>query len=163
MKKILALVIAMLMVLGMTSAFAADITISRTGTNIKTGHTYEAYQIFDGTLSGTTPNQVLSDIVWGAGVNGANLLAALQADATIGSSFTSAVTAEDVANAIRTSMPNRWLLSAAFLKALAFLRRLRARVLTASLAWMTATTMSSIWKPIRMGTMSTALPVLWIS
>ena len=38
------------------------------------GHAFEAYQVFGGTLSGT----VLSDIVWGDGVNGAVLLDALQ-------------------------------------------------------------------------------------
>lgn len=98
MKKILALVIAALMILGMTSAFAATITIQDNG-NVKVAdHTFSAYQIFSGTLS--TDGKTLSDIVWGAGVDGAGLLTALKADKDIGSKFTSATTAEDVAKAL---------------------------------------------------------------
>lgn len=98
MKKILALVIAALMIAGMMSAFAATITIEDNG-NVKVAdHTFSAYQIFSGTLS--TDGKTLSDIVWGAGVDGAGLLTALKADTTIGSKFTSAATAEDVAKAL---------------------------------------------------------------
>lgn len=43
-------------------------------TNDKTGHTYEAYQIFTGDLN----EGVLSNVQWGSGVNGTTLLAALK-------------------------------------------------------------------------------------
>ena len=60
---------ALVMVLGMSvgttvTAFADD-TYSITINNSTEGHTYEAYQIFTGDLSGTT----LSNIVWGSGVS----------------------------------------------------------------------------------------------
>lgn len=98
MKKFLALIVAVLMVLGMTSAMAATITIQDNG-NVKVAdHTFSAYQIFSGTLS--TDGKTLSDIVWGDGVDGAGLLTALKADKDIGSKFTSATTAEDVAKAL---------------------------------------------------------------
>lgn len=81
------------------SSFAYDLTI--TGT--KTGHTYGAYQIFKGDLDGTT----LSNIKWGDGVNTTGLIAALKADETLSSLFTSldADTAEaaDVAKAIENA------------------------------------------------------------
>ena len=66
MKKIMALVVAMVMVFAMTvTGFAESTTYSITINNSATGHTYEAYQIFTGDLSGTT----LSNIVWGSGVS----------------------------------------------------------------------------------------------
>ena len=52
--------------------------------NDKTGHTYEAYQIFAGTVSSDNPTAgnvegpMLGDITWGSGVNGETLLAALK-------------------------------------------------------------------------------------
>ena len=68
MNKLLALVLAMVMVLGLAaSAFAegTPTTYSITINNSVEGHTYEAYQIFTGDLSGTT----LSNIVWGSGIS----------------------------------------------------------------------------------------------
>ena len=70
MNKLLALVLAMVMVLGLAaSAFAEEgttpTTYSITINNSVAGHTYEAYQIFTGDLSGTT----LSNIVWGSGIS----------------------------------------------------------------------------------------------
>ena len=80
MRKLLALLIAMAMVLGMSvTAFAADEqhTITINNGNQYVPHTYEAYQVFKGDLSadGTT----LTNIIWGEGVNGDNLLAGLKA------------------------------------------------------------------------------------
>ncbi len=49
-----------------TAEAATDYTITINDTTA--GHTYEAYQIFSGSLSGTT----LGNIVWGEGVNTAN-------------------------------------------------------------------------------------------
>ena len=58
------LTLAMVMSLNVT-AFAAEETYTITINNDKTGHTYEAYQIFTGKLS----NNVLSDIQWGTGIS----------------------------------------------------------------------------------------------
>ena len=68
MNKLLAQVLAMVMVLGLAaSAFAegTPTTYSITINNSAEGHTYEAYQIFTGDLSGTT----LSNIVWGSSIS----------------------------------------------------------------------------------------------
>ncbi len=96
------LLVALLVALGTTTALAADnntITIS----SETSGHTYQAYQVFAGTFSSTTGK--LTNITWGSGVNGANLLAAIKADATYGASFASCTTAADVAQVISTSYP----------------------------------------------------------
>lgn len=87
MKKIVGILLAMVMVLGMSlTVFAADnnqhtITVTQ-NTNDKTEHTYDAYQIFAGDLAEKEGKKVLSNIIWGSGVNGDALLAALQADET---------------------------------------------------------------------------------
>lgn len=61
----------------------ADYTVTITRPTSDTAeHTYEAYQVFAGTLHGTGAEAVLSDIVWGSGVNGAAILTALKADET---------------------------------------------------------------------------------
>ena len=106
------LLVALLVALGTTTALAADnntITI----TSETSGHTYQAYQVFAGTFSSTTGK--LTNITWGSGVNGTNLLAAIKADATYGASFASCSTAADVAQVISTSYPA----STAFANALA--------------------------------------------
>lgn len=106
------LLVALLVALGTTTALAADnntITI----TSDTSGHTYQAYQVFAGTYTVSSGN--LSNITWGSGVNGANLLAAIKADATYGASFASCSTAADVAQVISTSYPA----STAFANALA--------------------------------------------
>lgn len=62
-------------VAGASTAMAAETTSSGytiTIKNTETGHTYEAYQVFTGRLDETT----LSDIEWGAGVDGEALSAA---------------------------------------------------------------------------------------
>ncbi len=73
-KKIMALVIAMVMVLAMTIPAMAE-----TVTN-NTDHPYAAYQIFSGTQTETAGDTKLGDIEWGSGINGTAFLAALQAD-----------------------------------------------------------------------------------
>ena len=67
MKKLLALATAMIMVFAMTiTAFADDKKdFSITINNANAGHTYEAYQIFSGSIS----DGVLSNIQWGTGVS----------------------------------------------------------------------------------------------
>ena len=65
MKKVMALLLSLVMVLAMSIVtFADEATYTITINNAETGHTYEAYQIFAGTLS----DGVLSDISWGNGV-----------------------------------------------------------------------------------------------
>ena len=62
MKRIVALLICFVMVMGMTvTAFADDTTQKYTITAPKTDHQYEIYQIFTGTRSG----DVLSNVKWG--------------------------------------------------------------------------------------------------
>ena len=66
MKKVMALLLSLVMVLAMSVvAFAGETTYTITINNAdEPDHTYEAYQIFSGALSGS----VLSDIKWGSGV-----------------------------------------------------------------------------------------------
>ncbi|MBE5815363.1 MAG: isopeptide-forming domain-containing fimbrial protein [Clostridiales bacterium] len=67
MKKLVSLVLAVLMLCISAAALATEAETPYTITiNGDDGHTYEAYQIFGGDLSG----DVLSNIVWGNGVNG---------------------------------------------------------------------------------------------
>ena len=81
MKKILAILLALTMVLGLGVAVFADessahtITITNTDQNVT--HTYEGYQVFIGKLDATQSK--LADIQWGEGVDGPALLAALKA------------------------------------------------------------------------------------
>ena len=66
LKKLASLILALVMVMGLAvSASAEETTYSITINNSAEGHTYKAYQIFTGDLSGTT----LSNIVWGSGVS----------------------------------------------------------------------------------------------
>jgi len=59
--------------------FAANYTVKiNTPENDKSEHIYEAYQVFEGDLHGTAENAVLSNVNWGSGVNGVELLAALK-------------------------------------------------------------------------------------
>lgn len=73
MKKLMAALLAVAMVCAMAIPAFADGTGSNTLTINGTtdGHTYEAYQVFTGDLKGS----VLSNIVWGDGVDGAAILA----------------------------------------------------------------------------------------
>ena len=93
MRKLLAMALAVLMVMSLaTTAFAADADLS--------GHIYKAYQIFAGTQSTTDDKTELGNITWGSGIDGEGFLAALKADATIGSTFADCNSAIDVAEAI---------------------------------------------------------------
>lgn len=59
------LAFAMVMAIAMPSVVMADDNGSITITDANAGHTFEAYQIFTGKVSGNT----ISDIEWGSGVN----------------------------------------------------------------------------------------------
>jgi fimbrial isopeptide formation D2 family protein/LPXTG-motif cell wall-anchored protein len=89
LKRIMALVIAMAMVAGLSlTAWASGIqtspdygtsnthTITIDNTDQNVVHSYEAYQVFKGNLDST--EMKLADIQWGDGVDSAALLAALQ-------------------------------------------------------------------------------------
>lgn len=103
MRKLLAVMLTLIMAMAMmVPAMAAEGTYTITINNDKNGHTYQAYQVFDGDLSGN----VLSNITWGAGVNGESLLAALKADGTIGSNFNDCTTAAQVAEVLAGFMNN---------------------------------------------------------
>ena len=103
-KKLAAVLLSLTMAMLLTiPAFAAE-NYSITIRNDKTGHTYEAYQIFTGDVSsdaqqgGNVEGPILSNIVWGRGVNGTDLLAALQeADAE---KYGQCADAADVAEAL---------------------------------------------------------------
>lgn len=100
MRKILSLMLTMIMVFTMSAnVFAAkDTKPTITITNTKSGHTYEAYQIFKGDLNST--GKILSNIEWGDGVKSTELLAALKEDTKLATNFAEAVTAEDVATVV---------------------------------------------------------------
>lgn len=90
MKKLMAALLAVAMVCAMAiPAFAAGGANTLTINGTTDGHTYEAYQVFTGTLSEST----LSDVDWGNGVDGAGILA----DTDLPSSLKPANTAADLA------------------------------------------------------------------
>ena len=89
MNKLLALVLAMVMVLGLATVASAA-TVSVSGELID-GHTFKAYQIFAGTET-QTDNQLV-DITWGSGINANAFLAALKDENS--SAFMTTVTNEE--------------------------------------------------------------------
>lgn len=95
LRKISTLLLALALVFSLAISVSADNTASHTITitNTQSGHIYEAYQVFKGNISAGK----LVDIEWGSGVDSDSLLAALKADATIGTKFNDASTAADVA------------------------------------------------------------------
>lgn len=107
MKKIFAILLTVMLTISlMVPAMAADdYTVTVEGT--ATGHTYEAYQIFAGKLAGN----ILSDIVWGSGVDGDALLAALKSDNSFEVSgvnlFAASTDAAGVAAVLETSFTSR--------------------------------------------------------
>lgn len=88
-------------------AFAASGTHTITINSKTSGHTYEAYQVFSGELD--TEEDTLTNIKWGDGINGSELLAALKAQGSNpfasyagGNPFANADTAADVAKAVES-------------------------------------------------------------
>ena len=100
MKKLSAILLALVMVLSMTAtAFAANVTLP-TGEVLK-NHSFTAYQVFKGDWSAEDNTVgVLSNVTEGDGVDFDDFLAALQANAEFGSKFTACKTAEDVAKVL---------------------------------------------------------------
>lgn len=108
-KRIASLVLAMAMAFAMSvTVFAVDDTAGKNSYSItvnqnsedKTEHIYEAYQIFAGDLATVNGEKVLSNIIWGEGVDGENLLTALKADEKLGALFTNCTTAAQVAEVL---------------------------------------------------------------
>ena len=105
-RKLTAVLLSLVMLLALVVPASAADTYSITIHNDKTGHTYEAYQIFAGTVSsdeataGNVKGPMLGGITWGSGVDGAALLAALKA-ANAGK-YGACTTAADVAEALGT-------------------------------------------------------------
>ena len=102
-KSLAAILLSLTMLLMAVPAFASG-AYSITIQNDKEGHTYEAYQIFAGDVAsdeaqgGNVEGPILSNVIWGNGVNGTALLAALQAaDAD---KYGECTTAADVAEAL---------------------------------------------------------------
>ena len=96
MKKIVSVLLAMVMVFAMTTtAFAAkDTTHTITITNETKNHTYEAYQVFVGNITGNPAK--LTDLDWGSGVNGEELLKELKSN----EAYRDCVSAKDVAGVL---------------------------------------------------------------
>lgn len=105
-RKLTAVLLSLVLLLALVVPASAAENYSITIHNDKTGHTYEAYQIFAGTVSDdetdgeTDGGPMLGDIIWGSGVDGAALLAALKA-ANAGK-YGACTTAADVAEALGT-------------------------------------------------------------
>lgn len=112
MKRTWAILLALVLTVALAvPGFAAEGEYSITITNDKAGHTYEAYQIFAGTVAsdaeqvGNETGPMLGNIIWGTGVDGDRigaLLAALKADANLGAlpGMANAANAADVAAAL---------------------------------------------------------------
>lgn len=105
-KRIASTAAAVLMAVSMAAATSAmslsasaATSYTLTITDARTGHEYNAYQVFDGDVSAETTKS-MTNVIWGNGVNGENLLAALKADANIGSTFAACTSAQDVYNAL---------------------------------------------------------------
>lgn len=105
-RKLTAVLLSLVMLLALVVPASAAENYSITIHNDKTGHTYEAYQIFAGTVSDdetdgeTDGGPMLGGITWGSGVDGAALLAALKA-ANAGK-YGACTTAANVAEALGT-------------------------------------------------------------
>ncbi|KAA8821153.1 SpaH/EbpB family LPXTG-anchored major pilin [Bifidobacterium vespertilionis] len=77
-----------------------SITIGTQTKPVTKDHTFEAYQVFAGDLSEKDNDVTLSNISWGNGVKGSELLTALKSDTTLGTAFASVNSAADVAAAL---------------------------------------------------------------
>lgn len=99
MKKLASLLLVMVMVLSLTAAAMAaeDTKHTITITTEKEGHTFQAYQVFKGTINEEGTIWKLSNIDWGNGVNSSALLAEL----ITYDAYSKCKTADDVANVLK--------------------------------------------------------------
>lgn len=96
-KKLMAMTLALIMMFALAlPAGAVSDNNTLTITSKTSGHTYQAYQVFDGDYY----DGVLSNVKWGDGVDGPGLLAALKADEGLKTHFASCNTAVDVAEVL---------------------------------------------------------------
>jgi fimbrial isopeptide formation D2 family protein/LPXTG-motif cell wall-anchored protein len=102
LNKMLSMLLAVIMVLGMNITVMAAGDCSVTIKNSQTGHTYEAYQIFSGTKSGDS----LVSIDWGTGVDSAKVTAnaSLGSDAQAVADALDGDTVEDFAKTVATCL-----------------------------------------------------------
>lgn len=100
MKKILALLVAVLMIAASVSVAMAEngYTITITNNDQISAHTYTAYKIFGGTLN--AEKTALGNVVWSDDAAGAAFLSALQADNVTKTVFASATTAQAVSEVL---------------------------------------------------------------
>ena len=97
-RKLAGILLAMVMALALALPAFADETYTITIKNATDGHTYEAYQIFSGDLSGDT----LSNIEWGNGVTNAETISFTYTEGEGESAKTVTVnTAADIAKALQ--------------------------------------------------------------
>lgn len=114
-RKILALILAVMMVLGATTAFATEVKntdLKVTVTSQYSDRTYKAYQIFKGDIESndaSASNRKLSNIGWATGVNSDSIITALNGTGDgqlnlgiTGTGASGAVTAQDVADKLST-------------------------------------------------------------
>lgn len=110
MKKLVTLLLSLVMLCALAMpAMAAETQYSITINGAVAGHTYTAYQVFKGVYyKGNLQNdtlgdkEYLSDVVWGDGVNGDDILRELKANDTLQTKFKNSTTAEDVAYVLQT-------------------------------------------------------------
>ena len=93
MKKFASVLLVLVLVFALCTTAMADTDTPAT----PTAHSYTAYKIFAGTQGANSAQ--LAQVTWGGGVD-SSFLTALQADTTVGSTFTGLTTAAQVANAM---------------------------------------------------------------
>lgn len=103
MKKLVTLLLALIM------ALALVVPASAATVENKTGHAYEAYQIFKGTQS--SDSYVLADVEWGSDIDSTQFLKALKTDGRLVDNankqiFANCATAADVAEVLKTEADN---------------------------------------------------------
>ena len=89
-----AVVPATMSALPVSAVTANTVTFMKSGSDDTATHTYKAYQIFSGSVDGENK---LTNVQWANADKGADFLAALKADRTIGNSFAACETAAAVA------------------------------------------------------------------
>lgn len=96
-KKIAGMLLSSLLVVGMTGTVygANNNEHTITITNEKSGHTYEAYRVFEGDMN--EEQTILSNIAWSDGVDGKALLTSLQTM----EAYADCETAQDVAEVLK--------------------------------------------------------------
>lgn len=106
MKKLVTLLLSLVMLCALAMpAMAAEPMYSITINGAVVGHTYTAYQVFKGVYykeDGAAGKEYLSDVQWGDGVNGADILDELRTNETLKSKFETVDSAKKAAYALQT-------------------------------------------------------------